>query len=98
MYKHYGDCSLRVDGEIMEFDIWADIFGEEVYEYYESLYEMEYGVWVETPEVVPSDTTKVSICAHRQPKTIKKSNKKKGMEQRAKQKKTHHIVPVVLEV
>lgn len=89
MYRHYGDGILRENGEIAEFDIWADSY--EVEEFYTSLLEMGDGIWAGDINQEPSETAKESVSSHQKTKTIKKSNKKKSMEQRSKQKKSNRI-------
>ena len=95
MYRHYSDGILRENGEIAEFDIWADSY--EVEDYYRSMIEMGDGLWTGYVHVEPSDTLKESVSSHQQTKTIKKSNKKRSMEQRAKQKKVHRM-DIIYEV
>lgn len=95
MYRHYSDGILRENGEIAEFDIWADSY--EVDEYYQSMCEMGDGIWTGCTDIEPSATLKETISSHQQARTIKKSSKKKSMEQRSKQKKVHRM-DIIYEV
>lgn len=86
MYRHYGDGILRENGEIAEFDIWADSY--EVEEFQTSILEMA------DTSMEPSETAKESVSSHKIVKTTRKSNKKKSKEQRAKKKSNRtDIVP-----
>lgn len=90
MYRHSGNGLLRENGEIAEFDIWADIFSEDVYE-------LKNGVWIEVTNLEPTDTSREHTTTHCRTKTFKKTPKKRSMEQRAKQKKNHRITTVMLD-
>lgn len=91
MYRHYGDGMLRENGEIAEFDIWADDW--ETVEYYNSILE-QIGISIDYNLDEPTETLKESVSSHQQMKTTRKSNKKKSREQRAKKKsnRLHKII------
>lgn len=90
MGKHFGDSYIRYDGEIIDSD---PEFEEETTAHEMSILEMADGVseYFGIICMDPSETSKVHISSHQQPKTIKKTNKKKSMEQRARCNKSLRI-------
>lgn len=85
MGKYYGDSYVRYDGEIIDSDPESE---EEISEYYNSLLEMGDGIFTSLGDMSlePTKTSQVYMCSHQSVRTVKKTNKKKSMEQRAKQK------------
>lgn len=94
MGKHFGDSYIRYDGEIIDSD---SEYEEELAEYEMSILEMCDGIWKSFGIMVmePTETSKFHVSSHQQLKTIKKTNKKKSMEQRARQKKSNRIDTIV---
>lgn len=90
MGKHFGDSYIRYDGEVIDSD---PEYEEETISYDMSILELSDGVWQSFGIMVmePTETSKVHVSYHQQLKTIKKTNKKKCMEQRARHNKSPRI-------
>lgn len=86
--KQFGESCIRYDGEILDYDPDYD---EELMEYYVSWLEVGDGIFTDLMLQDPTETLQVYTTTHQLTKTVKKSNKKKSMEKRAKQKKIHRI-------
>lgn len=80
---------IRLNGELVDYEPseLEEMIEQSCYvddDYYMSLYELQ-------DVMDPTEIAKESVSSHQAVKTIKKSNKKKSMEQRAKQKRVHRI-------